>query len=129
MSIRSEIEAKLAVYASTQIPAIPVAYENVEFVKPANGKYLEIFFMDQARRSRNLRTDVRVSGMFQINCYCKSSLGMAAVEALRDDIMALYPVLPKMNSVSIEAPLSATAGYNVDACICISVTGQYRVEI
>jgi hypothetical protein len=130
MGVRSEIESKLLQFATTQIPQIPVAVEGVEFVKPANGRYMEIMLLDTARNNRNVAADgVRVSGMFQINCYAKSGYGMGEVEALRDAVMALYPVIPKMNSVSIEAPLSATKGYPVDTTVCISVTGQYRVEL
>lgn len=128
MSIRSEIETKLLQYANAQ--SIPVAIEGVEFTKPTTGKYLELYFLDQGRMSRNLAADgVRTSGMFQIDCYAQVGRGMGEVEALRDAIFDLYPVVPKMNLVSIEAPLSATAGYERDGFVCIHVTGQYRAEL
>lgn len=130
MSIRSEIESKLLQFAASQVPPLPVSYEGVEFVKPSTGGYLEIKMMDVARSSRNVAADgVRTYGMFQIDCYLPSGRGMGPLEALRDAIFNLYPVVPKMDLVSIEAPLSATKGYVVDNFVCTHVTGQYRSEL
>lgn len=130
MSIRSEIETKLLTYAAAQTPPIPVAIEGAEFTKPTEGRYLEVFLLDQARNSRSVSADgIRVYGLFQINCYAPVGRGMKEIEALRDSIYELYPVVPKMNLVSIEAPLSATSAYERDGFVCIHVTGRYRVEL
>jgi hypothetical protein len=67
--------------------------------------------------------------MFQINCYAPLGGGMATVEGLAQQIIDLYPVLPKTGMVSIEAPLSASTGIPVDGFMCVPVTGRYRVEI
>jgi hypothetical protein len=129
MSIRTEIETKLATFAAAQVPPIPVAYENVAFTKPTTGRYLEIHFLDSASKSRNVEANgKRVTGMFQINCYAPLGKGMASLEALRDAVVALYPVVPKMETVSIEAPLSWSGSFVQDAFICIPITGQYRSE-
>lgn len=127
MTIRSEIESRLAAFAKTK--NIPVAYENVSFTKPTDGPYLEVFLLDTAARSRNLSADKRVTGMFQVNCYAPIGKGMAAIEALVDGVINTYPVLPKEGTVSIEAPLSASQGMPVDGFMCVPVTGRYRVEV
>lgn len=132
MSIRSEIETRLAAWANAQSPKIPVAYENVSFATPVTGSYLEVYMLDGSSRNRGVdAVGVRHTGMFQINCYVPlggGTTGMAAVEALADAVVALYPVLPKTGTVSVEGPLNASRAMPVDGFMCIPVRGRYRVE-
>jgi len=75
MTIRSEIESKLADFASTQ--NIPVAYENIDFERPTDGPYLEVFLLGKASKLRNVAAEgKRVTGMFQVNCYAAVVDGM-----------------------------------------------------
>jgi hypothetical protein len=130
MTIRSEIESRLAAYAAAQTPKIPVAYENVGFTKPTTGCYLEIFMLNSTATSRDVgASGVRYKGMFQINCYAPLGAGMSTVDALADAVIQVYPVLPKVGTVSVEAPLNASAGIPVDGFMCVPVTGRFRVEI
>ena len=127
MTTRSEIESKLAAYATSK--SIPVSYENVSFNQPCVGPFLEIYLFSTVRHNSDLAaTHVRQKGLFQINCYGPVGDGMALVEALVEDIINIYPVLPKVGTVSIEAPLHASSGYIVDGFMCIPVTGRFRVE-
>lgn len=127
MTIRSEIEGKLAAYAASK--SIPVSYENVGFNQPNSGPFLEIYLFSIVRHNRDLAaTKVRSTGLFQINCYAPVGDGMAVVEALVEDIVNTYPVLPKVGTVSIEIPLHASTGYIVDGFMCVPVTGRFRVE-
>lgn len=129
MSTRSEIETRVATWAAAQSPPIPVAYENIKFVKPLSGCYLEIYLLGDNTKSRDLTAErQRTTGMFQVSCYAPLNTGMAKVESLAASIVALFPVIPKTGTVSIETPLSGSAGYVDDTFICIPVTGRYRVE-
>lgn len=129
MSLRSEIETKLAAFAASQTPPIPVAYENKKFTKPSDGFYMEVVFLNSKPISNNLSASgVRMYGKFQISCYGKLGVGMSSIEALAQSIVDLYPVIPKTGTVSIEQPLSAGQGIVVDNFICIPITGNYRVE-
>ncbi len=129
MSVRSEIENKLVIFAAEQQPPIPIAFEGVDFTKPIDGKYLELFMLANVSINKNVSASgKRTTGMFQINCYTPVGFGMAEVEALRDAVIELYPVVPKIGIVSIEAPLNSAMGFEVDTSICIPVTGKYRVE-
>ena len=106
-----------------------MAYENVSFTKPTTGCYLEVYMLDSASTNRDVSAvKIRVRGLFQINCYAPLGTGMAVVEALADAVTDLYPVLPKVGTVSIEAPLSASSGIVDEAFMCIPVTGRYRAE-
>lgn len=128
MTIRSEIESRLAAWASSQTPKIPVAYENVSFSKPS-GQFLEVYMLPGSAKNNGVdAVGVRTTGTFQINCYSPVGGGMAAVEALAAAVVALYPVVPKTGTVSIEAPLNASQAMPMDGFMCIPVRGRYRVE-
>lgn len=129
MSLRSEIEKTLGQFASTKNPPIPVALENKKFVKPSSGYYLEVFFLDSIPVNSEISaTGIRTTGKFQINCYGPLGVGMGAIENLSQQVVNLYPVVPKIGTVSIEKPLSAGQGIVVENFMCIPVTGNYRVE-
>lgn len=129
MSARSEIEKRLGNWARTQVPPIPVAIEGVEFNKPESGPFLEVILLGEDRANRDLAAEgIRAYGMFQINCYSPANEGMGEVEELRDAVAALYPVLPKTGTVSIEKPLSWSGGTVIDGYAFIPVRGNYRIE-
>ena len=129
MTIRSEIETRLATWAAAQTPKVPVAYENVDFSKPKTGGYVEIYMLDSAIKNRNLVAGQRITGKFQINVYMPLGSGMGDIEARADAIAALYPVLPKIGTVSMEQPLDGRAAFIVEDFMCIPMTGRYRVEV
>jgi hypothetical protein len=129
MTARQEIETRLNNWAKAQVPPIPVAFQNVNFNKPVSGPYLEIVMLADNSMNRDLAAEgVRVFGMFQVNCYAPANTGMAQVEALANNVVALFPVLPKTGTVSIEAPLSTSGSYVVDSFVCIPVRARYRIE-
>lgn len=127
MSIRSEIEVRLAAVAASL--NLPVAYQNMMFTKPLNGKWLELFFLKSV--SKNRTTDgkgYRVRGLFQINVYGPLNVGMGALDSTVDAVIAAFPVVPKVGTVSIEQPLTDGPGLIVATSIMIPITGLYRVE-
>lgn len=129
MSTRSEIEKRLSDWAKAQVPPIPVAFQNVRFTKPTSGPYFEIFMLGDNSVNRDVAAKgVRTTGMFQINCYAPVGTGMAQVEALANNVVTLFPVLPKTGTVSIEAPLNTTGSYVEDTFVCIPVRARYRIE-
>jgi hypothetical protein len=128
MTIRSEIESRLAAVAVTL--SLPVAYENITFIKPVDGNFLEIFFLTSTSLNRNVSASgYRTRGIFQINCYCPLNIGLGGLDATVDAIIAAFPVLPKIGTVSIDEPLSDGPALIVDASVMIPVTGRYRVEV
>jgi len=129
MSARSEIETRVLTWAEAQVPPIPVSIENTNFVKPTSGKYLEVFLLGDNNINPNLAADrIRTYGILQINCYAPAGKGMGEVEALSNNMVALFPVLPKTGTVSIEAPLSMSGSSVIDGCVFIPVRGNYRIE-
>lgn len=129
MSARSEIETRINTWAKAQTPPVPVAFEGVNFTKPVNGPYIEVYMLGVNSRNRDVAANgVRTYGMFQINCYAPANKGMGEVEALRDSMVALFPVLPKTGMVSIEAPLSWSGSTVADGNAFVPVRGNYRTE-
>lgn len=129
MSARTEIETKINDWAKAQSPPIPISFQNVKFVKPASGSFLEVAMLgDNATTSDLAAENVRTYGMFQVNCYAPVNTGMAQVEALAKSIVDLFPVVPKTGTVSIEAPLATNGSFVVDTFVCIPVRARYRIE-
>lgn len=129
MSVRSEIESRINTWATAQVPPIPIAIEGRSFTKPTTGPYLEVFLIGSNNINRNVAAEgTRTYGILQINCYAPANKGMGEVEALRDNMVALFPVLPKTGTVSIEAPLSWSGSDVIDGYVCVPVRGNYRTE-
>lgn len=127
MTVRSEIEVRLTEFAASR--NIPVAYEGFDFTKPDTGEWLEIFFLDSYARNRNVAADQHTeTGMFQVDCCGELGAGMGRVEALARDIVALYPILPKVGIVSIEKTPSASHGRIREDHVYAPVTVSYRTE-
>ena len=99
-TLRKEIEDKVAAWAATK--SIPIAYENVTFVKPST-TFIELYIIPAttvnptvaAKRATNY-------GMIQFNIYCKSGEGTKKSEDLAQELIDLFPVVPKVGTVSIE---------------------------
>lgn len=128
MSTRSEIETRVAAIAASL--SLPVSYENVPFTKPSDGNWIEITFLASTSVNRNVAAQgYRVRGGFQINCYGPLDVGLGGLESTVDTIIAAFPVIPKMGTVSIDEPLSDGVALIVDASIMIPITGRYRVEV
>lgn len=130
MTIRQELETKLATFAAAQSPAIPVAYENVSFTRPDSGLWLECYLMSGPTVVATLDASTnRERGIWCVNCWGKLNTGAGKIEALVAQIIKLYPVLPKVGTVSIEQPgTNSRMNVTSDGWACIQVSFPYRVE-
>jgi len=132
MTVRSEIEQKLATFATTQSPAIPISYEGVPFTKPTSGPYFEVFFLNSSTQDVTVDgTRRRVRGYVQINVCYPDGKGSKAVEAMAEAVSALYPVVPKslFTSVSIDQSAQIGRAFISDNFRVVPVTIYYRQEI
>jgi hypothetical protein len=129
MSARNEIETTLNTLA--QQLSFPIAFENAAFVKPTNGKWMEVFILGESNSNRNVQAQgMRRKGVFTINVYSPIGQGLGDLENVVEQIIAAFPVFPKlMNTVSIEAPLSRGKMLPIDMSAMIPITGSYRVEL
>lgn len=103
MSVRSELEVRLAAFAAAQIPPIPVSYQGVPFTKPTNSPFIECFLGPASMvKSTVDATRNRERGNFQVNLWWPSGQGAGKIEALAASLAAAFPVIPKTGTVSIE---------------------------
>lgn len=128
--IRAELETRLKMWAASQPTKIPVAYEGVAFTKPTDGMYLETFLLPTDVIDSDLAaTRKRYIGIFQVNCWAKSGKGMGQVEQLAQNIIDLFPILPKTGAVSIErTPYAEGSILDDTGWIIVPVTIEYRYE-
>ena len=128
MSIRSEIEIKVANWAATQTPPITVAYEGVPFVRDKS-PYVEVIFLDS--NAVNPSIDAvrrRTRGVVQINVCVLDGHGSKDVDALSEAIVNLFPVVPKTGTVSIEQTPSESQALLDGIWRIVPVMIKYRYE-
>ena len=99
-TLRKEIEDKVASWAATK--SIPIAYENVTFVKPTT-TFIELYIIPATTVNPTVNAKrTTLYGMIQFNIYCKSGEGSKKSEDLAQELIDLFPVVPKIGTVSIE---------------------------
>lgn len=127
MSVRSELEGRLATFATAQ--NIPVSWEGVPFTPPSSGPYLQAVMLASATKNSTVdATRTRTTGNFQINVVGFDGLGSKQVEDLATLVVALYPVMPKAGTVSIESPPQTGAAILLTGKRIIPITIAYRQE-
>lgn len=130
-TIRAYFESKLTTFAAAQSSIIPIAYEDRPFTPPSSGSYLEPFLLPSPTMNvtvNGLRS--RYMGIFQVNVYVKSGLGSKASEALVQQIINLFPVIPKDSDVSVEqTPYATRVSQELSGWKCTPITIRYRMEV
>lgn len=102
MSTRSEMEIKLINWAAAQVPPVQVAIEGVPFVRGTT-PFIQVFFLNSSNINPTLSgTRTRTRGILQVNCWVKDGKGPKVIEDIAEAIVALFPVVPKIGSVSVE---------------------------
>lgn len=129
MSIRSELETRLKTFADAQVPPIPIAWEGTPFTPPKDGAFFEVKMLASTNTSVNVAaSNTRVRGNFQVNVVDRDGVGSKKIEDLASQVAALYPMLPKTGTVSIEQPAQKSAAILLLDKRIIAVTVNYRQE-
>lgn len=128
--IRAALESRLATWANAQNPKIPVAFEEMPFTKPTSGPFLESFLIPNVTIDKDVAgLHKRMHGIFQVNCWARSGRSMSEVERLSQNIIDLFPMLPKTGPVSIEQTPYASPDLKDSAgWVIVPVTILYRYE-
>lgn len=99
-TLRKEIEDKVAAWATTK--NIPIAYENITFTKPTT-TWIELYIIPATTVNPTVNAKrATLYGMIQFNIYTKSGEGSKKSEDLAQELIDLFPVVPKTGTVSIE---------------------------
>ncbi len=102
--IRSAFESRLKVWADSQTPVIPIAFQNVGFTK-TSVPFLEPVLIPNLLINRDVAAShERYVGLWQVNCWSPIGKGMGQAESLAENVKQLFPVIPKVGNLSIEKP-------------------------
>lgn len=131
--VRDAFEQRLASWAAAQSPAIPVAYQGVEFKPPATGHYLRAFLLPNNTNSNTLdQLHRQYRGFFQVSIVMPSGSGMGAAEALVSALDALFPPSEPITSgaikVTVTSPMSAAAAIDENGRDVIPVSCAYQAD-
>jgi len=125
--IRQVFETRLKAWADLQV--IPIAYEGIPFTPPTSGQWLQISIIPSTTINRTIDGEkIRSVGMVQINCYGRDGHGSATLETLAQNIVNLFPIIPKFSPVSVEQTPSMLPHLVVNDFRIIPVRFRYRYE-
>lgn len=129
MSVRSDLETRLQLWADSQVPKIKIAWEGQAFQKPTSGVFLQAVVMRAKNRNSTLRgTDYREHGLWQISVWGLDGRGSSETENIAQDLVNLFPVVPKFASTSIEQVGTISQADIIDGWRVVHVTFPYRKE-
>lgn len=129
MSIRSELEGRLKSWADSQLPKIPIAFEGFALNKPSSGLFLQPFLLPAMTQNPTVDANrTRELGIFHVNCWGLDGQGLGRVDDLANEIIKLFPVLPKVGTVSIERTPSKHQPMYDSGWVIIPVVVYYRKE-
>lgn len=130
MTTRQEIESKVATFAAAQNPPLAVSYENVPFTPPTGVPWLEVFIASAGTITSTVDAlGTRERGTIGVNVYIPTGQGVGKADALAAQVLKIFPVIPKVGTVSIEAA-GNTGQFKLtnNGWGCIPITFPYRVE-
>lgn len=129
-TVRVALETRLKAWADAQVPKIPIAFEGSPFTKPSSSAYLEPILMPNTTVHSELAGKRKTSiGIFEVRCWYPSGRGMGGVEQLANNIVNLFPMLPKTGNVSIEnSPYAEHPQFDESGWIIVPVLVFYRHE-
>ena len=118
--IASAIESRLYAWAAAQTPAIPVAWENVDYTPIAGNRYLRGFLMpaDTLNPSQG-SAHKHLHGIYQVSVYVPANTGTGGARGLAKEIEVLFArgtVIVKSGlNVRINRTPATSQGMNDDA--------------
>lgn len=131
--VRTALETRLRTWAQAQTPVPSIAFENVAFTKPTLSTttplWVECKLLPNQTFSRDT-TALRETfiGLFQVNVWSPSNIGMGQAERMADSIKQAFPVVPKFGGVSIEQPPKVGSPLQDSGWIVVPVLISYRYE-
>jgi hypothetical protein len=126
--IAQAFETTLKAWADAQTPAIPVAWENVEFNPPA-GRFASAHLIPNEAKSLFLDGSGRTRvGIFQVSLHMPIGTGAGAARALVDSLDAAFPITITSGGLRIWllSPFSAAPPLNQPSRFVVPVSAHYK---
>lgn len=132
-SIRAAFETRLAAWAASQTPPIPVAYENVGFTPPT-GRYARCHVMPSPTESETFNGEHRrYMGIFQVSLYMPAGAGSGASAALAASLDATFPMRQPMTQGGVKifllSPMSEGPAIQDADRYVVPVSCAYRADV
>ena len=129
--IRAAYEGRLNTWAAARSPALPVAWENKPFTKPA-GAYLKAFLLPAATDAPDLAGALRTyRGVFQVSVVVPINTGPGAAMGIADELAALFVVNARLtNTVTVQqiTPCSIAPALQTESEYIVPVSFTYRCD-
>jgi hypothetical protein len=132
--IRSLFEGRLKTWATARVPALPIAYEDVDFTPPVDGSpYLQAFLLPATPDSQDLEgKHTSYRGVFQVSIVTKAGTGRGTAEGIADEIAALFPnnlALTKTTfTVYVRSPMATASAQPGDTTTTLPLSFTYRAD-
>ncbi|MHA6128917.1 phage tail terminator-like protein [Pseudomonas fluorescens group sp. PF-1] len=132
--IRSLYEGRLKTWATARVPALPIAYEDVDLTPPADGSpYLRAFLLPANTTSEDLEgKHTAYRGVFQVSVVTKAGIGRGTAEGIADEIAALFPnnlALTKTTfTVYVRSPMATAPAQQADTASLLPLSFTYRAD-
>jgi hypothetical protein len=126
--IAQAFESTLKTWADAQTPAIPVAWENVEFNPPA-GRYAYAHLIPNEAKHLYFDGSGRArQGIFQVMFYMPNGTGAGAVRSLVDSLDAAFSITITAGGLRIwlTSPFSAAPALPHPDRFVVPVSATYR---
>jgi Bacteriophage related domain of unknown function len=129
-TIRTAFESRLATWAASQSPALPIAYENRAFIPPANNRYLRAYIIPATTNYNTLeQTDRDYEGIFQVSIVQPLSAGTASAGTIALALDGLYTpsFLEGSTRIFVTQPMSIAPAIIEPNAYVLPVSLFYRV--
>lgn len=129
--IRSELTKRLNTWAEAQVPPVTLSLEGEAFDKPADkSPWLQVFLLPAPTVNPTVDgLNKREIGIFQVNCWVWDDGGGAGKsDRLVQNVVDLFPIIPKFSDVSVERTPSISRPLGEDGWRVTPISISYRYE-
>ncbi len=132
-TIRAALEGRLKTWADAQIPAIPVAWQNVSYTPVANTKYIRAYLLPAETFDGAVTGDYKLyAGIFQLSIYSPDGTGTGPAETIAESLIALFAqntaIVKSGLTIFIDRTPSMGPSMNETGWHVLPVSIRYRVD-
>lgn len=132
-TIRAALESRLKTWADAQVPAIPVAWQNVSYTPASGTRYIRAYLLPAETFDGAITGDYKLyAGIFQLSIYSPDGTGTGAAETIAELLIALFAqntAIVKLGlTIFIDRTPSMAPSMNDDGWHVLPVSIRYRVD-
>lgn len=129
MSVRSDLESRLATWAASQNPPIEISWEGMSYDKPSSSLFLQAIISPSKPSMAGVSgIRYRELGILHINIWGLDGKGSSEVESIAQALVNLFPVFPKFAETSIEQVGAIGQAEIINGYRVLPISFYYRRE-